>query len=249
MGHIAAILFSALIIGAAPSYSQNAIPETASLAAKQKGAALDYELASTARRNAIERFQAGDALRISAYPDSGGFPNGIYTIDGDGYADLPLIGLTSVSNLTPRQVELFLAEKYVTYLPRLNIAVRPLFRISLLGGFTKPGLYWIDPRESLWNAVERAGGTLRDDGISKIRWERDTRIVSKNITSYYQSGQSLYAIGFKSGDRLLITAKPKQQAWETFITEVLPVLGILATTVTAAATAYFSYETYSNRTK
>jgi protein involved in polysaccharide export with SLBB domain len=188
-------------------------------------------------------FHCGDAIKIQAFPDSSGFVNGIYIIDSDGYVDLPLIGLLKVINLTPRQLEQTLADRYIRFLPRLTISIRPMIRVSLLGGFQKPGLYWIDPRESLWGTIEKAGGTVRDDGISKIRWERDSTVISKNVAGYFQSGQSLYSIGFKSGDRLLVTAKPREQGWDSFRNNILPVLSILVTTMTAAATSYFYYET------
>lgn len=191
----------------------------------------------------VMRFQRGDALQIFAYPDTSGFPRGTYIIDYDGYCDLPIVGFTKVTTLTPEMLEKLLLEKYTAYLPRLNLVVRPLYRASLLGGFIKPGLYWVDPRESMWNLIERAGGTQREDGLKKICWEHNGRLVSKTILPYYQTGQSLYSMGFKSGDQLRVTPKPKLELGDVFRNDVVPVFSLLI----SVASVYVMYETYSKR--
>ncbi|MBN2037592.1 MAG: polysaccharide biosynthesis/export family protein [Chitinispirillaceae bacterium] len=198
---------------------------------------------SAALPDAALRFQAGDGIRIIAYPDSAGFPSGVYAIDSHGYADLPIVGYINVVETAPKQIEELLIEKYAAYLPRLSVIVRPVYRISLLGGFLQPGLYWIDPRESLWNAVQKAGGTHRDDGIKKIRWVRDSGRVTKNILPYFQSGASLYSIGFKSGDQLCVTPMPRRQLMESIQTNVLPFFTIVLT----AASVYATYQYYTSR--
>ena len=191
--------------------------------------------------DAVLQFKTGDAVRIIVYPDSMGFPGGIYPIDSHGFVDLPIIGYLRVIDMSPEQIEKLLTEKYSAYLPRPNIAVRPAYRISLLGGFLKPGLYWVNPRESLWDAVEKAGGTQREDGIRKIKWERDAKIIKKTIIPEYQSGASLYSIGFKSGDQLRVTARPRQQFLESFQTNIMPFFTIIL----SAASVYAMYNYYS----
>jgi protein involved in polysaccharide export with SLBB domain len=197
----------------------------------------------TSGGDTVMRFQSGDALKIITYPNTDSFPSGIHIIDKDGYCDLPMVGFTKVTTMTPPQLEKLLLEKYAAFLPRLNLVVRPLYRVSLIGGFYRPGLYWVDPRESMWNLIERAGGTQREDGLKKIRWERNGAPVSKNILPYYQTGQSLFSIGFKSGDQLWVTAKPKLELGDVFRNDVMPVFSLLI----SVASVYVMYETYSRR--
>lgn len=191
--------------------------------------------------DAVQQFKTGDAVRIIVYPDSMGFPGGIYPIDSHGFVDLPIIGYLKVIDMSPEQIEQLLTEKYSAYLPRPNIAVRPAYRISLLGGFLKPGLYWVNPRESLWDAVEKAGGTQREDGIRKIRWERDSKIIKNTIIPEFQSGASLYSIGFKSGDQLRVTPRPRQQFLESFQTNIMPFFSLLL----SAVSIFAMYQYYS----
>ena len=192
-------------------------------------------------------FQAGDALKITVFPDTAAFPSGIYRIDSDGYVDLPLIGFLHVAGLHIDTLQRLLNEKYVKFLPQPNLTVRPLVRISLLGGFNQPGLYWIDPRASLWSTVKQAGGTQREDGIAKIRWERDSGIVSKNIQPLFQSGKSLYTLEFKSGDQLCVTPRPLQTSWEKFSTNILPIASLILSTTISITSAYITYEVYQQR--
>jgi len=186
----------------------------------------------------------GEAIRISAYPDTGAFVSGFYTIDGEGRIYLPLIGKMNVSSMSEKAFLDSLKAVYINYLRYPNLQVRHLIRISLLGGYQRPGLYYIDPDNSIWDAVYLTGGTTREDGLKRMKWERDRRIVAEDIIPYYQSGQSLRSIGFKSGDQLWTPVDPKRSWWEVairdvFLSQVFPI-------VTTSASLYISYIMYQS---
>lgn len=192
-------------------------------------------------------FRAGDAIKISVYPDTTFFLNGFYHIDNNFYIDLPMLGLVSVKDKTRNQFIEFLKKQYGDYLRYPNISVTSYIRVSFFGGFYKPGLYWVENRSSLWDAMQIAGGVGRDDGLKKVRWERDGTIISYNIIKSFQSGNSLESIGFKSGDQLCVTSRPNQQFWESFSSDVVPVLSITLTALTTALTAYQTYKVFYNK--
>jgi protein involved in polysaccharide export with SLBB domain len=189
-------------------------------------------------------FRPGDALELKVYPDTASFPNGIYTIDGKGYAYLPLLGYKKITDKTVGNLKSLLKDAYVNYLPQPNIQVRPLIRVSLQGGFFHPGLYWVDARESMWNIVQRAGGTMREDGLEKLKWRRDRMTISRDLIPFIESGKSLYSIGFKSGDQVVVTLRPKKLFWDVFRTDVLPIMSISLSAIAAIATALLAYERY-----
>jgi protein involved in polysaccharide export with SLBB domain len=180
----------------------------------------------------------GNAVRITVYPDSTHFLNGVYPIDDRGCIRLPIAGLVHIVSSSEEQLLEYLKEVFVDYLRYPTLIVTPLIRLSLLGGFYSPGLYWIDPRASLWEAVARGGGVEREDGIKKLRWERDRELVVQDLVPIYQSGKSLLSIGFRSGDQLWVTSRPRVTGWERFRTEYLPLLTTLATVATSAVTLY-----------
>jgi protein involved in polysaccharide export with SLBB domain len=118
--------------------------------------------------------------------------------------------------------------------------------VSLNGGFFRPGLYWIDPHTSLWEAVQLAGGTQRADGFKKLKWERNSVVLNDNLVPLLQEGKSLYQIGFMTGDQITIVQRPQQTGWEIFKNEVLPILTLTLSTSMSVFTAYNSIQMYQN---
>lgn len=189
-------------------------------------------------------FTYGDAIEIKVYPDTTTFPNGIYTIDGLGYAYLPILGYKKITDKTVGKLESLLKESYINYLPQPNIQVRPLVRVSLQGGFSRPGLYWIDPRKSMWSVVQHAGGTLREDGLEKMKWRRNRVTIARDLIPFIESGESLYSIGFKSGDQITVTQRPKQRFWDVFRTDVLPILSLTLSAAATISMTILAYDRY-----
>ena len=186
-------------------------------------------------------FLAGDAVKITVFPDTTSFPSGLYTIDGEGYADIPVLGYLKITSMTSTQLEDTLKRAFAEILRYPNVRARPLLKITLLGGFQRPGLYWIDPHATLWQTIQLGGSTIRSDGIKKIKWEREQSHVSTNLVPYFESRNSLYQIGLKSGDRLIVTPRAERTGWEVFRTDVLPMVTISLSTFLTAATVYQTY--------
>jgi Polysaccharide biosynthesis/export protein len=190
----------------------------------------------------------GEAIRIYAFPDTSSFVNGFYPVDGRGRIYLPIIGKMNVSGMSEKTLLDTLKAQFINYLKYPNLQVRRLVRISLLGGFQRPGLYYIDPDYSLWDAVNQTGGTVRDDGLLQMRWERDRKIVTRDIIPFYQSGRPLSSIGFRSGDQFCTPGEPKNSWWNAIVRDV--VLSQVFPIITTGASLYISYlmyKTYKTR--
>ncbi len=192
-------------------------------------------------------FRAGDALEIVTFPDSAAFPAGFYSIDGEGFVDFPILGYVKVTSMSDIALAKLLSEKYVDFMHYPHMKIRPLIRVSLTGGFYRPGLYWIDPHTSLWDAIRSAGGTQRPDGFKKIKWERNRVVLNKDLVTLLQEGKSLYQIGFQTGDQVTIIQQPQQTGWEVFRTDVLPILSMFVSTAVSALSVYSTMQIYRNR--
>ena len=195
-------------------------------------------------------FKPGDALEIITYPDTGSFPSGFYPIDGEGYVDFPILGYIKVTNMSSEALAKLLAEKYIDFMRYPYMRIRPVIRIALNGGFYRPGLYWVDPHATLWEAIKMAGGPQRPDGFSKLKWERNNTVYKKNLAPVIQEGKSLYQIGFLTGDQLTVIQQPQRTGWEVFKSEVLPMLTFSISTAVSVFSVYTSmlmYQNYSNR--
>jgi protein involved in polysaccharide export with SLBB domain len=192
-------------------------------------------------------FTRGDAFRIYVIPDTAHFLNGTYQIDDEGKVFLPMIGRIKVDSMTLVDFNTVVDSIYMPYLRNPNIRIQPLIRVSLLGGFQKPGLYLVTPYASLWDAISLAGGPAREDGLGKIKWVRHGAIVKNNLVADIEKGTSLKNLGFASGDQLCVTRLPKLEKGEAFRTDVLPILSITVSMLTATATVYFAYQAYKGR--
>lgn len=189
-------------------------------------------------------FKAGDALEVTAYPDSQGFPAGLYTIDGEGYVDLPIIGYLNVTGMTAHELEKLLANKYIDYMRYPLLKIRPRIRVTFNGGFFRPGLYWVDPHATLWDALHVAGGTQRMDGVKKLRWERSGKVVSNTLAVTLQEGKSLYQIGFKTGDQITVLQQPYRTRWDVFRGDVIPLVTTSLSLIISAFTLYYTAQRY-----
>ncbi len=189
-------------------------------------------------------FKPGDALKIIPYPDTAGFPAGFYPVDGEGFVDFPIIGYVKVTGMSCEGLAKLLAEKYVDFMKYPHMTIRPLIRVALNGGFYRPGLYWVNPHASLWEALQIAGGTTRVDGFKKLKWERSNTIVNSNIVPLIQEGKSLYQIGFETGDQISVLQQPARTGWEVFRTDVLPMFTFSISTAVSVFTIYNSMQMY-----
>ncbi len=188
-------------------------------------------------------FQPGNAVKISVLTDTTVFLNRTYYVDESGDIFLPIVGRMKVASQTPDQLSTYLDSVYVKHLRYPSVKVVPLVRVSFLGGFNNPGMYYVDPNTSFWHALSRAGGPQREDGLQKLRWIRGHRVVSRDMVSQITAGQTLRQMGVQSGDLIRVTTQPKRTGWEIFTNEVLPVLSL---TLSAAATSVTLYSVLSD---
>lgn len=149
-------------------------------------------------------FHPGDGIELAADPDTGSFISGVYPIDENGYSDLPMLGPVKIAGRSRIDIENYLRESYINYLPFAKLQARPMMRLSMLGGFFRPGLYYVHPSTSLWEAIQLTGGTQREDGLRKLRWRRNNNVVSSNLVPSIESGKSIQTLGFHSGDQITV---------------------------------------------
>ena len=104
----------------------------------------------------------------------------------------------------------------------------------------RPGLYWVNPNATLWEAVQLTGGTQRMDGCKKLKWERSGAIVKSDLTTVLEEGQSLYQIGFKTGDQVTVLQQPYRTKWEVFRGDVIPLITTSVSLVISAMIMYYT---------
>ncbi len=182
-------------------------------------------------------FLPGDAIRIIVTPDTG-FPNGVYPVEADGFVDLPMIGPLSVKTMSRTDFEQKVKDAYIPILRFSSVQVRRVMSIGFQGGFRRPGVYWVTPGSTLWYALSLAGGTVREDGLKKIRWERDGKRMEQKVPELLKDPQAIFKLGLRSGDIFRVINRPKKTGWEIFRQDVLPLLSIGLSSAVTAITLY-----------
>ena len=107
--------------------------------------------------------------------------------------------------------------------------------MRLLDNFANPGLFYVDPDYSMWDLVRMAGGTTRENGLKRMKWERDRDVVQENLIPFYESGKALSSIGFRSGDQIWTPTPVERTFWTVFRD--------ISMIITTGAALYFTYLT------
>lgn len=101
----------------------------------------------------------GDKLRLTVYGETD--LSGEFTIDGSGYARLPMIGQVRAAGYTARQLEQqvanTLAQGYLKT-PRVSVEVSTYRPFYVIGAVNRPGQYPYVEHMNAMNAIALAGG-------------------------------------------------------------------------------------------
>jgi len=179
-------------------------------------------------------FKPGDAFLVNTFPDTSSFLNGTYPIDDRGYAEFLIIGKIQVSKMTMVELKDILKATFQSYLRGPNLYIKPLVRVSLSGGYVRPGLYYMDYNTSIWEVIRMGGGPILEEGLYETTWQRDGDEV-EDIIPYFEKGVSLKRMGFKSGDQLWTPTTLPRTFWD-YTRDIMPIL-------TFAMTIYMTYYT------
>ncbi len=182
-------------------------------------------------------FVPGDAISISTFPDTTSFLNNVFAIDDAGMVEFPILGKFRITGMSIPELQEFLKAQFKAYLRYPNVIVKPMIRVSILGGVPNPGLYYVDEQNSLWEVMKMAGGTSMEEGLTELHWERNHDEVIDDLIPYFQSGISLRQMGFKSGDQLWTPSERPRTFTEIFSTQIMPL-------ITFATTMFLLYWNY-----
>ncbi|MCK5077205.1 MAG: polysaccharide biosynthesis/export family protein [Calditrichia bacterium] len=182
-------------------------------------------------------YKPGNAILIYTYPDTASLiSNNYYMINDAGEINLPIVGRLKITGMDEIQLLETLKAAFAKYIRSTNIQVDVFYRISLLGGFENPGLYYARPDETLWEVVRKSGGFLAEDGFKEMKIYRGEERIYKNIADEYSFGRSIRQLKIKSGDVVTVPIpSPRVDNFGRFT----QVLGI----VTTGITMYLAYVT------
>ncbi len=158
------------------------------------------------------RLRAGDGVRIMVWKDLDNQIRvedlgiaGDQLIDGAGNILVPGLGEIKASGHTAQSLAEVLQQQLE--IKKIRIVCAPLMRVTVLGAVQRPGSYLVQPKESLWELVSKAGGPSNDADIRKFEVIRSGRTVNNNLLEAFEKAHSLEQMGVQSGDQVFLPGR------------------------------------------
>ena len=167
----------------------------------------------------------GDAVRLAVEDEPQ--LTGDFSVVEPGRVLLPEVGLVPVAGRPFSEVEREVRRAYGRVLVDRAVVVVPLVRIAVLGEVRQPGLYPVDPTQSIADVLALAGGTTPAADARRHTLGRDGSPGHVRLTP----GQPTLASGLRSGDRIVVG----QRGWLRQNLSV--VVGASASVLAAAVTS------------
>ena len=146
--------------------------------------------------------QPGDILRVGVWPELS--LGGDYPIEESGLVFVPILGGVQVSGLTLNEVRATLREGFGRAMQAPVVTVIPLFNVSVLGAVVRPGLYQVEPSNTVFDVISPAGGLrsdAEDDGVVLLRGEHSIPLAGVGGSGF--SGDQ-DVLKLRSGDRIMV---------------------------------------------
>ncbi len=182
----------------------------ASKATLYTGQSLSLKASQFRKPGSSEDYQVGpgDLLEISVFQASE-LKNEV-RVSGNGFIELPLVGVINVKGLTTRQMENALDKRYAKYLqePTVSVFVKEYRsqQIAVLGSVKDPKVYYVSGQVYLLDVLSLAGGLTPEAGTICIiqRNPRGRNVKGRQIVidlnALLLQGRSELNIPLYSGD-------------------------------------------------
>ena len=176
------------------------------------------------------RLSAGDILSIYlwSYPeitppsinannDQSTKANG-YSIDLNGYIQLPLVGQYKAAGKSLSQLNTELRKQFSQYLKNPDVIVRVLSyqgqRYSVQGSVAKGGQFFLnDQPTSIYTALGAAGGINEKGANTYIQLVRQGKVYDINTIELEKSGYSLHKLLIQPNDTIYVSSKENQKIY------------------------------------
>ncbi|MEK7727009.1 MAG: polysaccharide biosynthesis/export family protein [candidate division KSB1 bacterium] len=162
-------------------------------------------------QNQTPKLRAGDGVRILVWkedisdnqvkPEELGL-NGDYLLDEQGSILLPSLGEVKAAGQSPKGLADNIQQSL--RIKAIRIVCLPLIRVTLLGAVQRPGSYLVQPKESLWELINKAGGPANDADFRKIKVMRSGSVVKSNLLEAFEKAHSLEGLAVESGDQIIV---------------------------------------------
>jgi len=147
----------------------------------------------------------GDVLQIVVWGQEE--YSGSFKVDETGRIPYPVIGAIDTRGKTMAQIrnEILVALSQIFNAP--FVTVTPQFNIAVLGEVRNPGLFSVDPTQTVLDIVAMAGGPNSNGNINKIRLLRGGQTLDLRLERDRVGGLTLQEVGLRSGDQIMVARR------------------------------------------
>jgi protein involved in polysaccharide export with SLBB domain len=193
-------------------------------------------------------FKSGETMTVEVPLDTASVINGHYTVDSMGYVKLPVMGNVYVHNRGVSEIQSMIATKMSAYMRDTHVTVTPVIRLALLGSWKNPGMYYVNPDASIWDACTVAGSPVYEGKFRKWKVMRGTDELPIVLADEFSHGTSLRNAGIRSGDIFVIPVPNPTSGFWYWFKESLTATTQVATVAATIITAYLTYKVLDNQT-
>lgn len=176
----------------------------------------------------VYKLSAGDVVSIYlwAYPeitppiqDISNVKAAGYSINSEGYVQLPLVGQAKVAGKTLAETTRYLRNQFANYLKQPDVVVRVLSyegqRYFINGQVLRSGQYTLNDQPiSIYSALGQAGGINSETGDnSNIQLIRNGQTYNLNVLQLEKQGLSLHNLLIQPNDTIFVNNKQNQKLY------------------------------------
>jgi protein involved in polysaccharide export with SLBB domain len=191
------------------------------------------EAAMIRERLAEGDFFVGDQITIQVVgPDTslGGLA-GTHAVTYGRVLNLPTIGEIPLKGVLRAEAQDYLTQQVARYIRNPDIRVRPLVRLTFMGGVGAPGFHQVDADMLLSDALMLAGGinnstVLKD---SKILRGEDEIVDGETFVKAVNTGATIDQLNLRAGDEINVGMKT-QKDWFTTVRTLAAIPALILST-------------------
>ena len=129
-----------------------------------------------------------------------------FTLEAGNVMTLPAIGAITLQGVLRSELEAHLTREIGRFIREPVLYARPLIRVSVQGGVTRPGFYSLPVDAVLSDALMAAGGPTQEARLAKLRIEREGKPIwgGPLLRQAIAEGRTLDEMDLRAGDQFQV---------------------------------------------
>jgi len=147
----------------------------------------------------------GDVLQIVVWGQED--YSGSFKVDETGKIPYPVLGEIDTRGKTMAQIREEIRAALAEIFNAPFVTVTPQFNIAVLGEVRNPGLFSVDPTQTVLDIVAMAGGPNSNGNINKIQLLRGGQTLDLRLERDRVGALTLQEVGLRSGDQIMVARR------------------------------------------